>query len=108
LRQHLFRLLHALYKLGTTPPDAEHRAIRLAELGKQADDFEASFRQRLFMMVRRGELDGMQTGSLMNDLGYAERIFNSLRQAMAPVEEPESLHRLRQLGGGQESFVELE
>lgn len=103
LRRHLFRLLHALYELGNTPTDFESRAVCLAELEKQADEFEASFRQRLFLMVRRGELDGLQTGSLMNDLGYAERIFNSLRQAMSPVDEPESLRRLRALGGTPET-----
>jgi phosphate:Na+ symporter len=103
LRRHLFRLLHALYELGSAPPDPGQRATRLAELEKQADEFEASFRQRLFLMVRRGELDGLQTGSLMNDLGYAERIFNSLRQAMSPVDEPESLQRLRALGATTET-----
>ncbi len=102
LRRHLFQLLHALYQIGAAPPEAAQRAERLAELDRAADEFEASFRQRLFAMVRRGELDGLQTGSLMNDLGYADRIFTSLRQAMAQVDEPESLQRLRQLAGAQE------
>ena len=32
--------------------------------------------------MRAGQLDGLQTSSLMNDLGYASRIIQSLRNVL--------------------------
>jgi len=103
LRRYVFGLLHALHEIANAPYDAEQRRARLAELDTRANAFESGFRQRLFGMVKSGELDGLQTGSLMNDLGYAGRIFDSLREAMQPFDEPESLQLLRKLGSMQET-----
>ncbi len=97
LWRHLFSRLHGLYALVDAPPDVVH--ARLLALGEEAVQFQASFRQRLFAMVRRGELDGLRMGSLMNDLGYVDRIFHNLSEAMARAGEPSSLRELRRLAG---------
>ncbi len=95
LWRQVFALLHGLYALIDASPDEVH--ARLLVLGEDAAQFQASFRQRLFAMVRRGELDGLRMGSLMNDLGYVDHIFHNLSQAMARAGEPSSLSELRRL-----------
>ncbi|MFT3718852.1 Na/Pi cotransporter family protein [Pseudorhodoferax sp.] len=97
LRRHLFGLLHELRALGPRLADDAGRQARLQALEQQAAAFDAAMRQSLFAMVRRGELDGLQTGSLMNDLGYAGRIQRSLHAVLALAEEPASLRLLRRL-----------
>ncbi|MCD9033226.1 Na/Pi symporter [Luteimonas sp. Y-2-2-4F] len=99
LRRHLFAQLRALYALGRLPPEDAGRRGRLDALDRSAAEFGSAFRLRLFAMVRSAELDGLQAGSLMNDLGYVDRIFRSLREAMRAADEPESLRELRRLAG---------
>ncbi len=89
----LLQQLHALYALAQQPSDATPE--RLTALASEADQFQATFRQRLFLMVRRDELDGLRMGSLMNDLGYVEHILENLRDALAPGDLPEALQALR-------------
>ncbi|MDH4556324.1 hypothetical protein E8F11_14290 [Pseudomonas sp. BN417] len=57
-------------------------AAALQRVDAKAAAFDGAFRTRLFNAVRSGELDGLQTSSLMNDLGYAGRIFQSLRNVL--------------------------
>ncbi|MCW4455317.1 Na/Pi symporter [Flavobacterium sp. MXW15] len=97
LRRHLFRQVCALRAIGASLPDGDARQERLEVLDRQAEGFAAGFRQRLFAQVRQGLLDGLQAGSLLNDQGYAERIYRSLREAMAFADEPGSLRQLRRL-----------
>lgn len=98
LRRHLLSLLRGLRALDRLPPDdAAGRQALLEALEARAAAFESAFRQRLFSMVRQQALDGLQLGSLMNDLGYAGRIFHSLRSALVPAAEPPSLRQLREL-----------
>lgn len=97
LRRHLFDLLRALRALASTAADDPAWHARATALQRQGEDFEAGFRQSLFAMVRRGQLDGLQTGSLMNDLGYVGRIQRSLLAVLAVAEEPASLRTLRRL-----------
>ncbi|MCX7562542.1 Na/Pi symporter [Xanthomonadaceae bacterium XH05] len=103
LWRQLFAMLHRLYALVDMPEEAMRE--RLAGLGDDAAQFQASFRQRLFAMVRRGELDGLRTGSLMNDLGYVDRIIHHLSQAMARADEPSSLRELRRLSSEEATEV---
>lgn len=95
LWRQVFSLLHGLYALADAPEEGMRE--RLFGLGKEAAQFQAGFRQRLFAMVRRGELDGLRMGSLLNDLGYVDRIFHNLRSALAEADEPASLRELRRL-----------
>lgn len=95
LWRQVFTLLHGLYALNDVPQEGMH--ARLLALGEEAAQFQASFRQRLFAMVRRGELDGLRMGSLMNDLGYVDHIFHNLSQAMLRTGEPSTLSELRRL-----------
>src|SRR5690606_17913807 len=53
-------------------------------------------RHRILAMVGHGELDGLQAASLLNDLGYVERIDRNLR-GLVLAEEPGSLRALRRL-----------
>ena len=96
LRRNLFgqvRALHGIARAG----DGGASTLRLDELDRQAEAFDALFRDDLFEQVRNGRFDGLEAGSLLNDQGYAERIYRSLRQVSAFAEEPASLQRLRQL-----------
>lgn len=46
--------------------------------------------------MKHDRLDGLQAGSLLNDLGYARRIHASLRDVVAFIDEPGSLRNLRE------------
>lgn len=94
LRTQLLRLLRAV----RASADAD-AAPRLDVLDREARRFEARFRQQLFAMVRDGRIDGLEAGSLMNDLGYADRIYRGLRTLLLQPAEPESLRALRRLAG---------
>ncbi len=96
LRRHLVALLRGLLALDKLPQ--EDRQAALEALDARAVAFETAFRQQLFSMVRRHELDSLTIGSLMNDLGHAMRIFQGLRGVMAfDEDEPPSLRHLREL-----------
>lgn len=57
-------------------------ASRLQWVDEQAAGFDAAFRTRLFAEVRQQHLDSLQASSLMNDLSYASRISQSLRNVL--------------------------
>ena len=101
LRRHLLRALHELRELARAELEDEAWHSRLAWLDEQAATFDAQFRQRLFSEVRYGHLDGLQTSSLMNDLGYASRIFQSLRNVLMLGDEQALFRELRQFGDEQ-------
>lgn len=85
LRRHLIGMLREVRALGLLiGSDLPEEALqaRLQLLDESAAEFDVSFRQRLFAAVRRQELDGLQTSSLMNDLGYVSRIIQSLRNVL--------------------------
>lgn len=107
LRRHLLRALHELRELARAELEDEAWRARLAWLDEQAATFDAQFRQRLFSEVRYGHLDGLQTSSLMNDLGYASRIFQSLRNVLMLGSEQALFRELRKFGEEQESLIQL-
>ena len=76
-------------------------------MDEQAASFDARFRQRLFAEVRDGRLDGLQASSLMNDLGYVSRIFQSLRNVLMLSNEQALFRELRKFGEEQESLIRL-
>ena len=85
LRRHLLGALREVRAIGALDPRQLPEgawAARLALFDEQAAEFDGAFRNRLFAAVRRHELDGAQTSSLMNDLGYASRIVQSLRNVL--------------------------
>src|SRR5690606_28600225 len=102
LRRHLFSQMRALHALDPEAMDRDALAARLESLDAQAAGFEAGFRQQVLAMLRRGEIDGLQAGSLLNDLGYVDRIDRGLRGLLA-AEEPGSLRELRRLARGPEA-----
>ncbi len=103
LRGHLFGQLRGLRRVALLPADTpaqrEARQRGLEALDQQAAQFDAAFRQQLFAAVKQDRLDGLQAGSLLNDLGYARRIHASLRDVVAFVDEPGSLRGLRRPAG---------
>ncbi|MFC5694912.1 Na/Pi cotransporter family protein [Pseudomonas sp. GCM10022186] len=107
LRRHLLAMLHELRELGRSdlPEDAWNQ--RLKWLDEQAAAFDSAFRTRLFNAVRSGELDGLQTSSLMNDLGYASRIFQSLRNVLMLGEGQLLFRELRRMEQDEESLIVL-
>ena len=107
LRRHLLLALHELRELARAELEDEVWRSRLAWLDEQAATFDAQFRQRLFSEVRYGHLDGLQTSSLMNDLGYVSRIFQSLRNVLMLGNEQALFRELREFGEEQESLIRL-
>lgn len=98
LRRHLLATLHEVRELARSELPEEVWQSRLRWLDEQAASFDGQFRQRLFAEVRSGRLDGLQTSSLMNDLGYASRIFQSLRNVLMLGDEQTLFRELRRLG----------
>lgn len=96
LRRHLFAQMRALHALDREPLDNGARVQRLQAMEEDADRFEAQFRAQVLALLREGRIDGLQAGSLLNDLGYVDRIGQGLR-APAATEEPGSLRELRRL-----------
>lgn len=107
LRRHLLFSLHEIRELARADLPEEAWRSRLQWLDRQAADFDAQFRQRLFADVRDGRLDGLQTSSLMNDLGYVSRIFQSLRNVLMLGDEQALFRELRRLGDDGERLIQL-
>ena len=113
LRAHLLAQLRELRRITALPQetdgqlDAREQALRA--LDRQAEAFDAAFRLDLLAAVKHDHLDGMQAGSVLNDLGYVQRIQASLREAAAFTEEPGSLRGLRpaEAGGTGRSTAEV-
>jgi phosphate:Na+ symporter len=55
---------------------------RLQMFDAEAAKFDGAFREKLFEAVRNKQLDGLRASSLMNDVGYASRITQSLRNVL--------------------------
>ena len=96
LRRHLLEALREVRALNQSELPGELWRDRLCWLDARAADFDAAFRKQLFEAVRNRQLDGLQTSSLMNDLGYASRIIQSLRNALLLGEDQELTRQLRQ------------
>lgn len=97
LRRHLLEALRELRALTHSELPEELWRERLQWLDERAAEFDGAFRKRLFLAVRNHDLDGLQTSSLMNDLGYASRIIQSLRNALLLADGQEPIRQLRQL-----------
>jgi len=107
LRRHLLAMLHDIRELSHSDLVDEAWRERLSELETRAASFEEQFRQHLYTIVRSGQLDGLQTSSLMNDLGYASRLLRSMRNVLVLGENRTLLRQLDPEGGREETRVEL-
>lgn len=116
LRRHLLEVLRTLRQAAHHEPDAvpaspQHDDERLSQwlerLDRQAQEFDAAFRERLFEAVRRQRLDGLVLGSLMNDLGYANSIVKSLRGVLSIAQGQEPLRGLQRLVGDEPPMIVL-
>ncbi|HLT04845.1 MAG TPA: Na/Pi symporter [Pseudomonas sp.] len=108
LRRQLLHALREVNELNRSSLPEEQWNARLQQFDDEAAAFDARFRQRLFAGIRSGELDGLQTSSLMNDLGYTSRIIQSLRNVLMISEGHELSRQLRALfGQAQEPLIQL-
>lgn len=82
LRRNLLWMLRQVREVSRLELPDELWQSRLEWVDAQGASFDASFRNRLFSEVREQHLDSLQASSLMNDLGYASRISQSLRNVM--------------------------
>lgn len=82
LRRHMLWVLREIRTISLLDLPTEALRARLELFDGEAARFDAQFRERLFVAVREKGLDGMQASSLMNDLGYASRISQSLRNVL--------------------------
>jgi phosphate:Na+ symporter len=99
LRSHLLSVLHEVRELGRLDLPEQAWNERLQLFDEMAANFDSRFRQRLFAEVREQRLNGLQASSLMNDLGYASRITQSLRNVLmlSQGEGNELFRSLRQM-----------
>ncbi|HHX35781.1 MAG TPA: Na/Pi cotransporter family protein [Gammaproteobacteria bacterium] len=106
LRRHLMWVLRQVREVGRLDlPDDVWRS-RLDWVDGQSSKFDADFRHRIFSEVRSQQLDNLQASSLMNDLGYASRITQSLRNVLqlGLVGENELLREVRHFSGDDDEF----
>ncbi|MCL7462160.1 Na/Pi symporter [Pseudomonas sp. NW5] len=82
LRRHLLWVLREMRTISRLELPADALRMRLQLFDEQAAQFDVTFRERLFAAVRERRLDGGRASSLMNDLGYASRITQSLRNVL--------------------------
>ena len=82
LRRHLLWALREVRSISQLQLPAEALHARLELFDREAAAFDNAFRERLFADVREQKLDGLHASSLMNDLGYASRISQSLRNVL--------------------------
>jgi phosphate:Na+ symporter len=106
LRRHLLATLHQMRELSRSQLPDEVWSQHLQWLDEKAADFDGEFRNRLFAAVRSGQLDGLQMSSLMNDLGYASRIIQSLRNVLM-IGQRQGLLRAGASAEEEEGLIEL-
>jgi phosphate:Na+ symporter len=85
LRRNLLWMLRQVREVNHLELPEELWRSRLEWVDAQAASFDAAFRNRLFAEVREHHLSSLQASSLMNDLGYASRISQSLRNVLQLV-----------------------
>lgn len=109
LRSHLLSVLHEVRELGRLDLPEQAWNERLQLFDDMAANFDSRFRQRLFAEVREQRLNGLQASSLMNDLGYASRITQSLRNVLmlSQGEGNELFRSLRQMLNESGPLIEL-
>lgn len=104
LRRHLLWVLRQIREISLLDLPDEIWLTRLDWIDSQAANFDSAFRQRLFREVREQRMDGLQVSSLMNDLGYASRITQSLRNVLQLGAGDSALLRgIRQLGAQEDT-----
>ncbi len=110
LRRHLLEVLRAVRDLGLMELPERAWDERLELLNEEAAGFDAHFRQQLFAAVRERRLDGQQASSLMNDLGYASRITQSLRNVLmlGQGDGNELFRPLRQMATAGEPLIPID
>jgi phosphate:Na+ symporter len=90
LRRHIISVLQEIREISRLDVPPQAWAERLQLLDEMAAQYDNEFRARLFVEVRSARLSGDQASSLMNDLGYASRIIQSLRNVLLLGRNPES------------------
>ena len=75
LRRHLFKTLRLFRRAAAA--DSSEKARLLHDLAVHTTTL-STFRGRVMVKLRNGELNGWQTSSLLNDIAYAERIGQGL------------------------------
>lgn len=80
LRRQLITVMHDIRELAkATDTDWE---AQLDQLEQTIRVFESHFRNKAFAALRADEIDGLQLSSLLNDLGYVNRISSGLKALM--------------------------
>lgn len=79
----IYRLYQILEKEGITAELKHENLAEIERLIEKSKQFERVFRREIFMAVRKDEIDGFSTSSLMNDLNYSRRIVKSLYDILA-------------------------
>lgn len=82
LRAHMLWVLREVRAISVLDLPETALAARLQVFDAEAAHFDAGFRERLFEAVRNQQLNGLHASSLMNDVGYASRITQSLRNVL--------------------------
>ncbi|MDR2871210.1 MAG: Na/Pi symporter [Xanthomonadaceae bacterium] len=107
LRGYMLRALREIHELGRIEVPDDAWLARFQLMDDDAEKFELSFREHLFMAIRNQQLDGLQMSSLMNDISFASRIIQSLHDVLmlsqGEGEASEFFRELRKMTRSEES-----
>jgi len=90
LRRHIISMLQEIREISQLDVPQEAWSERVQLFDEAAARYDGDFRDRIFAEVRSARLNGDQASSLMNDLGYAGRIIQSLRNVLLLSRSPDS------------------
>ena len=99
LRLHLLQTLRDMHTLSVADIPEAQWVQELQALDESIAAFDAQFRKHLFASIRAGLLDSLTASSLMNDLGFAQRIIQGLRQVLLLGEGHEAVRQQQLLLG---------
>lgn len=81
LRRHVFKTLRLFRHIAMTEAGEERQAL-MEKLSVHTETLE-TFRGRVMVQLKANELNGWQTSSLLNDIGYARRIGRGVLDVLA-------------------------
>lgn len=87
LRRHLFKTLVLYRTITALPAYSEEWLEQVARLSKHIDSLE-NFRARTLVKLRKKEIGGWETSSLMNDINYARRIGLGVQEIINIISTP--------------------
>ncbi len=85
LRRHVFKTVRLFHRISQMEQGEERQAL-IEKLSVHTETLE-TFRGRVMVQLKANELNGWQTSSLLNDIGYARRIGRGVLDILAQSDD---------------------